>query len=147
MKAHHPNMQVKVFVSAALGDLQMKKQIKRILEAEKDTNVWLAHALQDFNVKLVRLGRASKVAYLSKKKSVVKEENRNANKTRIRNENPKSYEEKQRIKFAKLRKQWGSRFNPLMVGTNTVTKRNNIRKKQEQQKLLNIVKHTVKFNN
>ena len=132
MKAHHTNMQVKVLVSEALDDLEVKKQIRRILEAETEKNDWLNHSLKDFNVKLVRLDRASKVAYLSKKKSVVKEENRNANKTRILHENPKSYEEKQRIKFAKLRKQWGSRFNPLMVGTNTVTKRNNIRKKQEQ---------------
>ena len=66
MKAHHTNMQVKVFVSEALDDLEMKKQIRRILEAETEKNDWLNHSLKDFNVKLVRLDRASKVAYLSK---------------------------------------------------------------------------------
>ena len=126
----HPHTQVSVWLSQVLGDVEMKKIIGRVLKAKRARNVYLRHIMEDFNVQLVVLGRACRVAYVKKKNQAIKEENKKKNKNNILKENPKCFEQKQSEKIEKLKNKFGASYNPAMVGRNTEIKRMNIRRKQ-----------------
>ena len=123
-------MQVSVWLAQDLGDVEMKKIIGRILKAKRARNVYLRHIMEDFNLQLVVLGRACRVAYVKKKKQAIREENKKKNKNNVLRETPKSFEQKQSAKIEKLKKKFGAMYNPAMIGRNTKIKRMNIRRKQ-----------------